>query len=468
MNKDLTVGKPASVLWKYSLPLFGSIIFQQLYNIADSFVAGRWIGTSALAAVGNSYEITLIYIAFAFGCNIGTSVVVARHFGSKNYNRLKTAVTTSLIASAAIGLALTGLGLIGADFLLKLIQTPAEIFGDSLEYLLIYLGGFLFLLIYNIATGIFSALGDSRTPFYFLAVSSVTNVFVDILFVAQLNMGVAGVAWATFLCQGVAAAAALSVVLKRLKSLPESGKAPLFSTDCLSELTRIAVPSILQQGFISVGNIMIQSMINGFGMAAVGGYSAAVKLNNMTITSITAIGNGMSNYTAQNAGAGIPERIEAGLSAGIKLAGLISLVFAGLYLAAGPAFVGLFITDGNQAALSAGVMFLRIVSPFYLVIAVKLIADGVLRGVNRMKLFMTATLTDLIIRVVCAGLFSTVLGLGLTGIWLSWPVGWLIAASMSVFFYRTVKRQRFDIPQEAIQPEGMAEETAAEWIESQA
>ena len=135
MNKDLTVGKPASVLWKYSLPLFGSIIFQQLYNIADSFVAGRWIGTSALAAVGNSYEITLIYIAFAFGCNIGTSVVVARHFGSKNYNRLKTAVTTSLIASAAIGLALTGLGLIGADFLLKLIQTPAEIFGDSLEYL---------------------------------------------------------------------------------------------------------------------------------------------------------------------------------------------------------------------------------------------------------------------------------------------------------------------------------------------
>lgn len=113
----------------------------------------------------------------------------------------------------------------------------------------------------------------------------------------------------------------MSVVLKRLKSLPESGKAPLFSTDCLSELTRIAVPSILQQGFISVGNIMIQSMINGFGMAAVGGYSAAVKLNNMTITSITAIGNGMSNYTAQNAGAGIPERIEAGLSAGIKLAG---------------------------------------------------------------------------------------------------------------------------------------------------
>ena len=460
MNKDLTVGKPASVLWQYSLPLFGSILFQQLYNIADSFVAGRWIGTSALAAVGNSYEITLIYIAFAFGCNIGTSVVVARHFGSKNYSRLKTTVTTSLIASVVIGL-LMGMGLIGADFLLRLIQTPAEIFGDSLEYLLIYLGGFLFLLVYNIATGIFSALGDSRTPFYFLAVSSVTN-----LFVAQFQMGVAGVAWATFLCQGIAAALALGVVIKRLKSLPESEKAPWFSADCLKELSLIAIPSILQQGFISVGNIMIQSMINGFGMAAVGGYSAAVKLNNMTITSVTAIGNGMSNYTAQNAGAGLPDRIEAGLSAGIKLAVEIAFVFTGLYLLAGPVFVGLFITDGNQAALSAGVLFLRIVSPFYLVIAVKLIADGILRGVNRMKLFMSATLTDLVIRVVCAAVFSR--GLGLTGIWLSWPIGWIIAASLSLFFYHAVKQQRFDIPPTDIRLETAEEAAQAQWVQREA
>ena len=393
-------------------------------------------------------------------------MVVARHFGSKNYSRLKTTVTTSLIASVVIGLLLMGMGLIGADFLLRLIQTPAEIFGDSLEYLLIYLGGFLFLLVYNIATGIFSALGDSRTPFYFLAVSSVTNVFVDILFVAQFQMGVAGVAWATFLCQGIAAALALGVVIKRLKSLPESEKAPWFSADCLKELSLIAIPSILQQGFISVGNIMIQSMINGFGMAAVGGYSAAVKLNNMTITSVTAIGNGMSNYTAQNAGAGLPERIETGLSAGIKLAVGIAFVFTGLYLLAGPVFVGLFITDGNQAALSAGVLFLRIVSPFYLVIAVKLIADGILRGVNRMKLFMSATLTDLVIRVVCAAIFSR--GLGLTGIWLSWPIGWIIAASLSLFFYRAVKQQRFDIPPTDIRLETAEEAAQAQWVQREA
>ena len=445
MNKDLTVGKPASVLWRYSLPLFGSIIFQQMYNIADSFVAGRWIGTSALAAVGNSYEITLIYIAFAFGCNIGSSVVVARHFGSKRYDRVKTTVTTSLIVSMLIGAVLTLLGFFGAGSLLRLIQTPVEIFADSLLYLQIYLAGFLFLLIYNISTGIFSALGDSKTPFIFLMISSVSNVFVDILFVRNFHMGISGVAWATFLCQGIAAFAAFVVIMKRLKKMHCDTSAPLYSTECLVELTRIAVPSILQQGFISLGNIMIQTMINGFGMAAVGGYSAAVKLNNMTITSVTALGNGMSNYAAQNAGACKPKRIEEGLIAGFKLSCVIALLFAGLYWFNGRMFVQLFITDGNQEALQAGVMFLKIVSPFYVVVSMKLIADGILRGVNRMKLFMTATLVDLVVRVAFAALFSQVLGLGLNGIWYSWPVGWIIGTALSLYFYNVVKKQNFGI-----------------------
>ena len=445
MNKDLTVGKPASVLWRYSLPLFGSIIFQQMYNIADSFVAGRWIGTSALAAVGNSYEITLIYIAFAFGCNIGSSVVVARHFGAGRYDRVKTTVTTSLIVSMLIGAVLTLFGLFGAGSLLQMIQTPAEIFADSLLYLQIYLAGFLFLLIYNISTGIFSALGDSKTPFIFLMISSVSNVFVDILFVRNFHMGISGVAWATFLCQGVAALAAFIVIMKRLKKMHCDTPAPLFSGECLKELSVIAIPSILQQGFISLGNIMIQTMINGFGMAAVGGYSAAVKLNNMTITSVTALGNGMSNYAAQNAGACKPKRIEEGLIAGFKLSCVIALVFAGLYWFNGRMFVQLFITDGNQAALQAGVTFLKVVSPFYIVVSMKLIADGILRGINRMKLFMTATLVDLVVRVAFAALFSQVMNLGLNGIWYSWPVGWIIGTLLSLYFYSVVKKQNFGI-----------------------
>lgn len=450
MNKDLTVGAPAKVLWQYSLPLFGSIVFQQLYNIADSFVAGRYIGTSALAAVGNSYEITLIYIAFAFGCNIGTSVVVARYFGAKRYEQLKTAVTTSLIASTALGILLILTGFFFSSKLLALINTPAEIFADSLEYLLIYIGGFLFLLIYNISTGIFSALGDSKTPFLFLAASSVSNIAVDILFVTAFDMGVAGVAWATLLCQSLACFCAFGVVLHRLKGI-YSGRAALFSGLILKELTAIAVPSILQQLFISVGNIIIQSLINSFGTAAVGGYSAAVKLNNMMVTSITALGNGMSNYAAQNAGAKKARRISNGFAAGVKIALLFALGFAALYLVFSPQLVQLFITDGNKDALAVGVQYLRILSPFYFVVALKLIADGILRGTNRMRLFMTATFTDLLLRVVLAILLSS--QLKLVGIWMSWPVGWIIAALMSLFFYHAVKQDYFGIPADEIDPE---------------
>ena len=200
MNKDLTVGRPERVLWMFCLPLFGSIIFQQLYNIADSLVAGKFIGENALAAVGNSYEITLIFIAFAFGCNIGCSVIVSQLFGAKRLADVKTAVYTTMIASGILCAILMLAGILSCQALLLLIRTPQEIMADSKLYLDVYIWGLPFLFFYNIATGIFSALGDSKTPFIFLAVSSTANILVDILFVAGFHMGVAGVAWATFLC----------------------------------------------------------------------------------------------------------------------------------------------------------------------------------------------------------------------------------------------------------------------------
>ena len=236
MNKDLTVGKPSQVLWQFCLPMFGSIIFQQLYNIADSLVAGKFIGENALAAVGNSYEITLIFIAFAFGCNIGCSVIVSRYFGAKEYREMKTSVYTSLIGSAVLCAVLMGIGLFGCDALLELINTPEEILADSALYLDIYVLGLPFMFFYNIATGIFSALGDSKTPFYFLAVSSLSNIGVDILFVAGFKMGIAGVAWATFLCQGVSCVLAMVVVFRRIRAFHTEGHVQLFSWNMLGKV----------------------------------------------------------------------------------------------------------------------------------------------------------------------------------------------------------------------------------------
>lgn len=435
MNKDLTVGKPSTVLWQFCLPLFGSVIFQQLYNIADSWVAGKFIGQNALAAVGNSYEITLIFIAFAFGCNMGCSVTVSGFFGAKNHSEVKTAVSTAAISTAIVCSCLMLSGLVLSDSLLRWIKTPTEVFNDSKKYLDIYLWGLPFLFFYNLSTGIFSALGDSRTPFAFLAVSSVSNIFLDILFVTAFRLGVAGVAWATFLCQGVSCMLAVVTVYRRLKRLESTDRAKAFDRTSLRKFALIAIPSTLQQSFISIGNIIIQSMINGFGTEVMAGYSGAIKLNNLVITSLTTLGNGISNYTAQNLGAGKNERIWQGFRAGLRLVWLLCIPFAVPYFLFGGKLMVLFMKEPTQAALSSGFAFLRIVSPFYFVVAAKLVTDGILRGSGRMRQFMTATFADLILRVVLAFVLSST-ALQSNGIWCAWPIGWTVATVMSLWYYR--------------------------------
>ena len=434
MNKDLTVGKPQTVLWKFCMPLFGSIIFQQLYNIADSLVAGKFIGENALAAVGNSYEITLIFIAFAFGCNMGCSVVVSKLFGARNYKEMKTAVYTACIFSGFVCVLLMLIGITGSGMLLRLIRTPEEVFADSKLYLDIYAWGLPFVFFYNIATGIFSALGDSKTPFYFLAISSMSNIAVDIWFVKAFHMGVAGVAWATFLCQGISCILAMIVVFKRLAKIEEKEKAPLFDLQLLKQIVVIAIPSTLQQSFISIGNIMIQSIINGFGAPVMAGYSAAVKLNNLVITSFTTLGNGISNYTAQNLGAMKLERIKQGFGVGVKLVWMLSLPLFLLYFFSGNIVLKLFMDNPTELAMHTGIIYLKILSPFYFVVSAKLVADGILRGAGMMKKFMIATFTDLILRVLLAFCFSKT-ALGATGIWCAWPVGWCVATILSISFY---------------------------------
>lgn len=434
MNKDLTSGSPTKVLWLFCLPMFGSIIFQQLYNIADSLVAGKFIGESALAAVGNSYEVTLIFIAFAFGCNIGCSVIVSRYFGAKEYAHMKTAVHTTLISSAILCVILMLIGFISCKGLLMLIQTPAEILDDSLLYLYIYILGLPFLFFYNIATGIFSALGDSKTPFIFLAFSSTANIAVDILFVKAFNMGISGVAWATFLCQGISCILSIILVLKRIHSIESEGKTQMFSMPIFKQIAVIAIPSILQQSFISIGNIVIQSVINGFGTNVVAGYSAAIKLNNLVITSFTTLGNGISNFTSQNIGARKPERVRSGFKAGVKLVWFLCIPIVALYLIVGRYLLLLFMDQTSSAAMTTGLQFLHIVAPFYFVVSLKLVADGVLRGLGIMGKFMISTFTDLILRVALSIVLS--LMLGSVGIWCSWPVGWTIATILSFIFYR--------------------------------
>lgn len=440
MNKDLTSGAPQKVLWLFCLPLFGSVIFQQLYNIADSWVAGRFIGEYALAAVGNSYEITLIFIAFAFGCNIACSVITSRFFGAKDYPKLKTAVSTAMISSLIVCLTLMAIGFLFGGTLLHLIKTPESLFQASKLYLDIYVLGLPFVFFYNIATGIFSALGDSQTPFIFLVISSLSNIAMDIYFVAGLGMSVAGVAWATFICQGISCLAALYFVFRRLKQFPADAKSALFDMALFKQFGAIAIPSILQQSFISIGNIIIQGFINGFGPGVMAGYSAAVKLNNLVITSFTTLGNGISNYASQNIGAGKKERIRPGFYAGLRLVWYLCIPLALLYFIFPTPLLKFFLEAPSADALRSGMLYLRILAPFYFVVSAKLVSDGILRGAGKMKEFMVGTFSDLILRVVLAFVFSAGL-FGYVGIWMAWPIGWSAGAILSIaFFYHFTKR----------------------------
>lgn len=443
MITDLTAEHPKKTLWRFALPMFMSVMFQQMYNIADSAIAGRFAGEDALAAVGASYPITVIFMAFAVGSNLGASVVVSRLFGAKDLGRMKSAVYTAFIACGAMSLVLTGLGYVFCGAMMEAIHTPANIFGDGELYLKIYVLGLTFLFLYNVCTGIFTALGDSRTPLYFLIGSSVGNVVLDYWFVAGLGMGVAGVAWATFIAQGVSAVLALAALALRLRGIRTDKRVVLFDIILLSQIAAIAVPSIMQQSVLSVGNMFVQEIVNRYGSAVIAGYSGAIKLNTFAINAFMSLGGCLSSYTAQNLGAGKMERIPLGFRTGIRLSLCAAILFFALYFGFSRQMMGLFLNGDSGEAIASGMEFLRIVSPMYFMISIKLTTDGIIRGSGAMGYFVLATVPDLILRIIVANLLAG--RFGSTGIWMAWPFGWVAATVLTIIFYRRIVTGKYRI-----------------------
>ena len=437
MITDLTVGKPSRVLWKFALPLLGSVVFQQLYNISDSIIAGKFAGVNALAAIGVSYPITMIFMAIAMGCNIGASVIISQLFGNKKISEMKTAVYTSFLMTAVASIVLLAFGVIFCKPMLNLLNTPADILSDGAEYLNIFTYGLPLLFFYNVSSGVFTALGDSRTPLYLLIFSSVANIVLDLLFVAQYQWGVAGAAWATFIAQGISSIISTALVFIRLKAQKCENKPKIFDKEIFKSILVVTIPSILQQSFVSVGNLFIQNIINGYGSGVIAGYSAAIKLNTFAITSFAAAGNAISSYTAQNTGAKKPDRIKSGYKSGLIMVLIIAAPFILFYFLLSRQAINLFVdSEDGRKAITTGIQFLKVVSPFYIMISIKIFTDGLLRGAGCMKAFMVSTFADLIIRVILSYILSA--QFDVLGVWLSWPIGWTIATGISYMFYRNV------------------------------
>lgn len=434
MVTDLTKEHPNKTLWRFLLPMLFSVMFQQIYNIADSMIAGRFAGENALAAVGASYPITIIFMAFAVGMNLGASVVVSRLFGAEDRGGVKRAVTTAFLSSMVLGIMLTLFGYFFNHQMMRWIRTPQNIMADGVLYLKIYIFGIIFLMLYNVCTGVFTALGDSKTPLYFLLGSSAGNIILDYIFVAKFQWGVSGVAWATFIAQGVSAVLALVTLLGRLQKFAGKEKQPWFDKKLFAQIMAIAIPSILQQSVLSVGNLFVQGIVNQFGSAVVAGYSGAIKLNTFAINIFMTLGSCLSSYTAQNIGAGKKERIPLGFRTGLKLSELTALPFVILYFVFSRQMMGLFLGAESVETISAGMAFLKIVSPWYFMIAINLMTDGIIRGSGAMVYFVVATVPDLILRIGFALVLTK--SFGSTGIWMAWPFGWIVATTLTLIFYR--------------------------------
>ena len=439
MDKEYLIQeKPLKALLIFAFPMIIGNLFQQFYTMVDSVVVGRFVGEHALAAVGASYSLTNVFISIAIGGGVGASVLTSRYFGSREYRKMKTSVTTAMLSFLMVSLILGGIGLFFGQEIMKLLNTPENILEQATEYLNIYFLGLPFLFMYNILSAMFNALGRSKIPLYLLIFSSVFNIVLDVVFVREFHMGVAGVAWATLIAQGISAVVAFLLFVREMKQYQGEKGDTRFDKEQFSRMSRIALPSILQQSTVSIGMMLVQSVVNSFGAEMLAGFSAAMRIESICIVPMAAMGNVMSSFTAQNLGAGKQERVVKGYHTGYGIVfgfGMILCVILEFFY---QPLIGMFLgEEGTALAISTGTDYLRFIGWFFTFIGLKMITDGLLRGAGDMKMFTVANLVNLSIRVIMAVTLAPVFGIAM--VWYAVPVGWAANYVISFLEYRTGK-----------------------------
>jgi putative MATE family efflux protein len=433
---DLTRGNVWKVLLFYSLPLLGSAMVQQAYSLVDLLIVGNWAydGQTALTAVGQATIVVNILLAFALGSNGGCSVIVAKYYGAKNNLKVRETINTAIITFASLCAIVMILGFSLAIPAMDILSVPDSMLNDSLAYLNIYVGSLPFVFLYNIGCGVCSALGDSKTPFIFLVISSVLNVGLDLLFVGLFHWDVAGAAWATFISQVISCALTVIVLVHKIKGITYEGVAKKFNSTIFKDLTLTSIPIILQNSFVSVGNFFVQKKINLISEDAAAGFTTAFKLVQIANVGVGTMTNGLANFCSQNRAAGEYKRLRQGYLAVLCYAMITSLIFVVLCEALPAPLTMLFIDTPTEEAVSCSVMFLQIVASFLPVVCVKIVSDGAVRGCGGNLGFTISTFTDLILRVVFVYILVDA-GLGFTGVCWAWPIGWTTSMFVAIGFY---------------------------------
>lgn len=435
MNRDYLIeSRPLPALTLFVLPIILGNLFQQFYNLVDSAIVGRYVSEEALAAVGACLAFTNVFIFIANGGGIGASVIVGKYFGAKDYKNMKTAVFTAFITFAVLSTFLGLFGILFGNWIMILLRTPENTLNMAVIYLNIYFIGLPFLFLYNVTASMFNALGKSKFPLLFLVISSLLNIALDILFVKYFGWGVSGAAWATLIAQGLSFILSFVVFLHELRKF-NIGKTQYFSRDELFRMTKIALPSILQQSTISIGLMLVQSVVNSFGAPTLAGYSVGLRIEAIGSVAMVAPGTAISTFTAQNYGAKKINRIPKGFLSGNIIVGIAALFFFVLLQFFKNPVISFFLAkNGSVLAKNTATAYLDYMSVVLCILGFKLNIDGVLRGVGSMKVFTIASLVNIFLRVAFSNIFAPIIGV--QAVWISNPVGWVVSFTMCYVTYR--------------------------------
>lgn len=444
MNRNLTEGSITGNLLRFAFPLMAGNLLQQFYNIADTWVVGKFLGSQALAAVGSSYTLMVFLTSVFTGLCMGSGVAFSVYFGKKDFERLKSGIFISFISIAAVTLILNLLLIPGTDLIIRLLQVPADTAPVMKEYLVIIFVGLTASFLYNYFACLLRAVGNSVIPLIFLGVSVVLNVGLDLGFVLVLHWGVGGAAAATVLSQFISAA---GILLYTLHSFPElrPGKKHLrWNNRIFKEIISLSFLTCIQQSVMNLGILMVQGLINSFGTVVMAGYAAAVKIDSFAYMPAQDFGNAFSTFVAQNYGAEKGNRIKKGIRSA-ALTVLLFCILAGIVvcLLAEP-LVGIFVDASDTAIVAAGAGYLRIVAACYPGIGFLFLFYGYFRAVNKPGFSVVLTVISLGTRVVLAHLLSAIPVIGVTGIWLSIPIGWLLADLAGVIGMVTMRKLKED------------------------
>ena len=458
---NMLTDKPGRSLFFFALPMILGNLFQQFYTTVDSIIVGQFVGEDALAAVGASYSLTTVFIMIAIGGGIGASVITSQYLGAGIYRKMKTSVSTALISFLILSLVLSVIGLLGNKAILSGLNTPENILSDAVLYLEIYFLGLPFLFMYNILSSIFNALGNSRTPLYLLIFSSLLNIGMDLVMVRVFLLGVAGVAIATVIAQGLSAVISFCLLLRLLGTYREetstketdaekrgveetdadTAQRKLYDFSMLGNMIKVAIPSMVQQSIVSIGMLLVQSVVNGFGSSVLAGYTAGMRIESICIVPMIATGNAVSTFTAQNLGAGQSERVRRGYLAGVRMVAAFAVLTCLILTIFHEPIINAFLEEGSDAAAFAtGNDYLTFIAFFFVCIGMKAITDGVLRGAGDVVVFTLANLINLGIRVSFAFGFAGVIGV--EAVWFAVPMGWTTNFVISFIRYLSGKWSR--------------------------